>query len=164
VLVFVVCVIPIQVWSIINLLYEIPAWIKRLDVWELVGVVSYTQAFALLESGIVFIFLVLLSAILPARLYRDRFVETSFALVFSTAVWAILAHTYDESIRLWGLKEFVPMIGLYLLSSVFLYLIVNRFKFIGRFFRSFTERLAVLAYLYLFIDIISVIIVSIRNF
>ena len=50
VVVFAISMFVVHVWQIINMLQLVPAWRLRLDAWDLVGVIAYTQAFALLES------------------------------------------------------------------------------------------------------------------
>ena len=47
-----VCVIPIHFWSIYNTLKELPGWLMRMNLWDAIGAIAYTQASALLESGI----------------------------------------------------------------------------------------------------------------
>jgi len=44
------CVFPIHVWSLINVMREIPAWILRLSIAEMVGVIAHAQLFALIDT------------------------------------------------------------------------------------------------------------------
>ena len=48
---------------------EIPAWILSMSAWELVGVIVYSQAFALLESLVVFSIFINLWFDTPSQLY-----------------------------------------------------------------------------------------------
>ncbi|MBE9474304.1 MAG: hypothetical protein IMY85_05390, partial [Chloroflexi bacterium] len=64
----------VNVWAIINILRAIPSWILSRTIWEIVGIISYPLAFALLESIVFLLGLVILAVILPGKLLRDNFV------------------------------------------------------------------------------------------
>ncbi len=157
------CIFPIQVWSIFNMLKEVPAWILRLSIWDLIGVIAYTQAFALLESLIVLFLLLLLSTVLPWQLFRENFLALSTVVVFFTSTWFILAHFNAETVRLWGARQFIPWILVYLFTIGIAYLLVQHFKRLEEIINSFVQRLSLLSFVYIFIDILSVFIVIIRN-
>ena len=63
---FAFCALPVHLWTIYNMLRDVPAWILYMDVWDLIGTISYTLAFALLETFILFLLLVLFSLLLSA--------------------------------------------------------------------------------------------------
>jgi positive regulator of sigma E activity len=63
----------------------------HLNFWDVVGILAYTQTVGLLESAMVLLVLILLGAILPARLFRDEFVAQGSMLVLLTLGWAIAA-------------------------------------------------------------------------
>lgn len=160
---FASCVVPVHVWSILNLLREVPAWVLRLSSWELIGVIAYTQAFALLESVMILLILILLGAILPARFFRDRFVAQGSMLVLLTSGWTVAAHYNYETIRLWHAKEFLFWSALCLASVGAPYVLIHRRKRLKEFIYSFAERLTVLSSIYVSIDLLSAIVVVLRN-
>lgn len=162
-LLFGACVFPVQVWSIVNVLREVPAWVLRLSLWDLIGVIAYTQAFALLESAIIFLVLILLGAILPGRLFRDRFVAQGSMAVFLTSAWAVAAHYSDDAIRLWSAKMFLLGFAVYLASVAVFYGLIHRHDRLAEAIRSLVERLLVLSLLYVSIDVLSLLIVAFRN-
>jgi hypothetical protein len=162
-LAFVICVFPVYVWSIINLLMEVPAWILRLNTWDLIGVIAYTQAFALIESVLVLGLLVLIGAILPARMFRNKFVAFTAFLVFITTAWFIFAHLFDDAIRLWGIKQFIIWIFAYLVTIVIGYGIVLRFERIEKALNTIAQRLSILSIFYIIIGVLSLFIVIFRN-
>ena len=163
ILVLAACIFPIYVWSIIQRLREVPAWILRTTAWELVGVIAYTQAFALLESLVVLTILIFLGMILPARFFRDKFVPLSSMIVFLTAMWAVFAHFNDGYIRLWTIKQFIPWFGVYVLSIGLGYLVVQRDERLAGSIRALVEKIMVLSYIYVIVGIISVFVIIIRN-
>jgi hypothetical protein len=160
---FAVIVFVVHIWSIYNLLVEVPAWLLRLSSWELVGVISYTLVFALIESLIILIILVFVATILPECWFRQRFVAISSLFVFLAAIWVIPVHLYEDAIRSWGIPGAMVFISLVFVTFV----AVNFFVFRSTRFEnkivSIMQRITVLAILYLMIDLIAFMIVLGRN-
>lgn len=163
ILVFAVCVFPIHAWAILNVLREVPAWVLRLTSWELIGVIAYTQAYALVESLVLLIILVVLGMLLPVRLYRNKFIAYSAMIVFITTFWTVLAHYNDGQIRLMGLTQFLPWLGFYILSIGIGYLLVWRYDRVASSIQAIVERIMVLSFIYVFIALLSVFVVIFRN-
>jgi hypothetical protein len=161
--VYLACLFPIQVWSIYNLLREVPAWLRQMSLWDVIGVVSYPQMFVLFESVVIFLPLVLLSALLPAGWFRDKFVALATGIVYLSVVWFILAHIYDLTLRYWGLGQLLPWIGLFLFSQILFFFLIHSSHKLQSIIVSWVNRVAVLSIVYLLIDLISVLIVVIRN-
>ena len=161
--VYLACLFPIQVWSIYNSLREVPAWLRQMSLWDVIGVVSYPQVFVLFESVVIFLPLVLLSALLPAGWFRDKFVPLGTGIVYLSVVWFILAHINDLTLRYWGLGEFLPWIGLFLFSQILFFSLIHYSHKLQSIIVSWVNRVAVLSIVYLLIDLISVLIVVIRN-
>jgi hypothetical protein len=163
VLMFGVCAFPVHVWAIVNLLRELPAWLLRLSIWELIGVISYVLVFALVESVAFLVALLVLAALLPAKLLRDRFVAVGTMLVVITTAWAIAAHYNADAIRLWGLRQFALWGALYLVSVLVGWALVYRFKRLQGIVVAVAERLVVLSAAYVVLDLLGVGIVVLRN-
>ena len=162
-LVFAACVFPIHLWSIINLLQVVPAWILRATVWELAGVVAYTQIFALTESALVFSVLLLLGLVLPYRLYAHKFVALSTALIILNSAWFIfIQYTYD-AIRTWNAPRFLFLIAVYLLSLALTYWLVWRSNKLEMVIEAAIKRVAVLSFVYVALSVFSFFIVVVRN-
>jgi hypothetical protein len=160
---YLACLFPIQVWSIYNLLKEVPAWYLQMNVWDLIGAVSYTQMFVLFESVVIFLPFIVLSALPPANWFRDKFVALSTGIVFLSAVWFIFAHINDLALRYWGLRHFLPWIVLFFFSQIILFSLIHSSQKIETAIVTLVDRVAVLSALYLSIDLVSVLIVVIRN-
>ena len=164
VLLFAACVFIVHVWSIISVLREVPAWILRLNYWDLIGVIAYTQVYALAESVVVFLILIVIAAILPARLFRDQMVALGTMIVLISSLWFVLAHYNDDAIRLWGGKQFLLILLVFIVSILVPYALIQSYSKIAEIIYKIVERLAILAYFYVFIDLISIFIIVIRNF
>jgi hypothetical protein len=154
---YLACLFPIQVWSIYNLLREVPAWLRQMSASDVIGVASYSQTFVLFESVVIFLPLVFLSTLFPAGWFRDEFVSLSTGVVYLSVVWSVLAHINDPALRHWR------WIGLFLVSQILLFFLIHYSDKLKSIIGSFVDRVAVLSVLYLLIDLLSVLIVVIRN-
>ena len=89
-LVLTACAFPIHLWSILSVLRLIPSWAQHNSTWDIIGIVAYTQVFALFETLLLLVCLLLIGAILPARWFRARFVASSGLIVWVAASWTAL--------------------------------------------------------------------------
>lgn len=149
-------------WALYDITQELPAWIKRLSIAEMVGVMAHSLAFALLDSLTVFIGLTLLAILLPESWLRKRYVAIGTAVAIITGIWMIYFH-------LNGLisARNIGGLGLWILSYVVVlglaYFFIQRNDRVSRAFSSFAERLALLAGIYIMLDIFGVIVILVRN-
>jgi len=154
---------PIQAWALYNSLHEAPAWSLKFSLWDLIGVFSYIEAFVLLESIIVFLPLLLLAALLPARWFRSRFVASCTAIVYVSAGWFILAHIHDYTVREWSLRQLLPWFAAFLLSQGLILVLICNSRRLESVIVSVVDRVAVLSIVYLSMTLAGVFIVLIRN-
>ena len=155
--------IPVHIWAIFNVLREVPAWILRMSMWEMIGVIAYTQVFALFESLILFILILLAAIVLPGNLLRNNIITASALIMFVLSIWLIILH-YNST---WLFSRNIPILAIWLatlVGTIFLLLFLSKrlmlmqdsiIKIMGRF--------AVLAALYLVVDALSIVIVLFRN-
>jgi hypothetical protein len=134
-----------------------------LSSWTITGVSAYMLAFALIESAVIFLALVLVGAILPAQLFRNKIVALGSVIVFITSGWAIAAHYNNEVIRSSDFQELSRWLLLYLASILVPYLLIQRFKRLEVFVSAFADRLTVLLLFYVPFGVLGMIIVLIRN-
>lgn len=163
-LIFALVAVVIHIWAYIQLFRQIPAWVLRLSLSELVGATSYVLMAALLES--LFIAgLVLLVGLLPARRIpewlKEPFTTALAALFLAGALWTGVLVIYRDDFRS------VPAIagwiaGLLATCAVFTFLVL-RVEVITRLWKKLMERLTLLSNLYLAIDVVAVFIVIWRN-
>jgi hypothetical protein len=166
-LLFAVCVFPIHVWSILNLLWVLPAWVLRSNIWDVVGMIAYTQAVALFESVIVLFVLLLVCGVLPVRVLGERIVAHGSMAVFVTTGWAIGLHyhvdRYISNLSSW------PYVGLLLWFAIYVacmggtYLLICRRSRVKEILDSLVERLSVLSCLYVALDLLGLAVLVFRN-
>lgn len=160
--VFALCVLTIQAWAFVNLFREVPALRIRMGFWEMLGTVAYVQAFALLESLLVLGMVLLLAALLPARWLRARFAAQGSALVLVSALWAVAIH-YNGGLASWTGGQMAGWAAGYLLSVGASWALIGRYPKVEAGITEFGRGLVVLAMLYAFVGVISIIVVIVRN-
>jgi hypothetical protein len=165
-LLFSTCVIPIHIWSIVQTLREFPGLMISMSVWDIIGFVAYAQVFALFESVVVYALLLLVSMLLPARVFRDKYVSQGSILVLSASVWFVPFH---YQYKLFDLNQiwYVIFIGLWLFSFIGIVLVssllIRQKQNFNQWLMDFTEQLTVLSTLYLVTDLAGILIVLVRN-
>ena len=150
-------------WAIIRFFDRMGGWLYYLTLWEVLSIFAYTQVFALVESLLVALFLLALATILPARLFRARFVAISAMLVLVTAAWAIAAHLNRETLQELPMRMLAFWLGLYGLSVAVIYVLVQRYQRVQALGEMIADRLAVLLYFYIPISLVSLAAVLVRN-
>lgn len=161
---FTICAFPVHVWAIVIVMQEVPAWILRLSLWDMVGVISYSLALALRESIIIFLGLCLLAFILPPWLLSKKFTASSAILLFVSAIWFIFLHYNDHIIEQRQYIFFAIWAGSWVLVAGGLIALIHKRPKLEKSIRNFAEQLAILSFLYLFFDVVALIIVVIRQF
>lgn len=154
---------PVFIWSITNVLHELPAWVLRLTIWDLMGMFAYTQMFALFETLLVLTALLLMAAILPGRIFRDRFVSVGTILIVISSLWAIAYHRSGIDPSELGARELAAAGLAYVASVVLAWAVVNRFDRLRIAIRTVVDRVSVLALLYAGIGVAGLLVVLIRN-
>ena len=174
---FLVCAFPLHVWPII-LAFRDFSWVaERTNAWDAIGVLAYALVFAFAESLVVFLAAVLLGFLLPRRWEEGKRIALLSILVLVTTLWAMLGQLYflwnlslpDQAI-LFLAQTWHPLRILYLailvvvLPTVLIptYLVL-RSEGSTRFILGLTERLSLLASIYLLLDAAGLVVVVIRN-
>lgn len=166
-LLFAVCIVPLHIWSILIFFFNLPAVAMRADTWMILGVFSYIQVFALLESIIVFAFLIFVNISLPRNLFRDRFVAQGTIIFLAAFFWLMPIHlnryivsaisnymNYSLFLFIWTALFFAMLIG----GSMLL----RRFNHLERYINQFAERLLLLAVVYIIVDLSCFLIICTR--
>ncbi|RMH02228.1 MAG: hypothetical protein D6706_00455 [Chloroflexi bacterium] len=162
--VFAACAFPVHVWLIINVMREVPAWILRLSMWDLLGVVAYSLLFALLETAVVTVFFVVLGMMLPQRWIQGRFVSLATLLVMISAVWFVVLHYNSQAIENRQIVTLGIWLASYLLVMGGAVLALYRSQRVETAVAAFVQRLVVLSFFYIVVDIFGLFIVISRQF
>ena len=149
--------------------------------------VSYTQAFAVLESLFVYLVVILLGLLLPKRMLRDQWAAKGAVFVFVTSLWTISYHYLQSILVAWqGFFEMIVYklglgfsktqllsigIAVFGVMWIMCYVLTLRWNFryirhrpaYVKVIRDGLDRLAPLAYLYLGFGVFGGLVVLLRN-
>jgi hypothetical protein len=158
---------PIFIWAFINIFYQMPSYILRMTLSQVIGASAYTLAFALLESlvifGLFFGLIYLLAWILPDRLLADHLVTVSSLLAWVASIVVMFIQGGQDELIGWGQSRSLAYLGLVVLLWLALYLALLFSPKFDKLARAFFSRVSVLTVLYVIIGALSVIIIVIRN-
>lgn len=168
-LVLTVTMTPIHLWALLNFAREVPAYILRADLSYILAILAYTLASCLVESLAVTGIVLLLAMTLPRGFLLDHFVPQGAILVLVPALWAIPVH-YQTRIFT-GLSLSVPvsiaLVALWLITFILalvdLSLLFRRHPKVEAGLRDVADRLTVLAWVFIVLDVLSVGYVLVRN-
>jgi len=174
---FLVCAFPLHLWTILMVFRDVNWVAERTTSWDAVGFSGYALFYTLIESLLLFGFIVLLGFIIPKNWNITlRFVVLSL-VAFILAGWSImeqlilivfwgwLRHLADTLTFLFTSpwSAYVIFAGLIVISVTVPLLLLRKQPGLQEKVYSVLERLTLLSGLYLFIDVIGMIIILIRN-
>jgi hypothetical protein len=161
--IFALIVFIVFSWSIYRFLYKVPSWLLFLHPGEILSILSYALALALIESGMCLFVIAGLGALLPHRFLRTHFVGKSSLIFMIATVWTILYQLPENQFQNWSLKEFIVYFGTALITFVFAGVRVHNSQRLQRKLRLICERLIAFIYIYIPIGTIAIFVVLIRN-
>lgn len=176
-LLFLMCVFPQHLWTLIFTFRDISWLISRTNVWDAIGNMSYGMVYAFFESLLLFGIFALMGLFTPKRWEVNRRIAFLTVLLFSAAIWAMIS----QLLYLWNIWLPVPLLKLiadtgrplftlYLISLGLAGITVTLPVFIFVWSKKalssmldIMDRLSLLSMLYLALDGIGLVIVIIRN-
>jgi hypothetical protein len=163
VMVFASCTFIVYTWAILHFLYKTPGWTMFLSWNEIGGILGYTVAFALVESIIVTSFMVIAAVMLPAVLFRARFVAQGTGTLLVFAFWAAMFSYIYETTPKWHPGRMLLWTSLLATTTVIVGVLVHRLDLLDRVLTTVAERLTIFLYLYLPLGLIGIVLVFARN-
>ena len=174
---FLMCAFPIHAWAIILAFRDLSWLTERTNAWDAVGVFSYGMIFAFIESTLLFGVLVLLGLLIPKSWKEDRRIGLLAILFLILSLWAMISQLYflaGMSPASWFvqllLRNAHPLRALYVIAFLVVlpsFLIpaylLTRAAQAPAFLRELIDRLSLLTTLYLFFDVLGLVVVLFRN-
>jgi hypothetical protein len=164
-IVFLICVFPTHVWSIIGFLRELPSYLLRLNTWEIVSIFSYAQVIILLDSLLLAIVVSILTILLPVSWIRNRFTHQATLIALLISSWVVILHYQDLFLGKLPLNESrfplvwsLSLIGALVALSVLLY----KSNFFETILTKLIDNIKILSGLYLFLDLGCLVVLVIR--
>jgi hypothetical protein len=174
---FLVCAFPLHFWTLLLLFRDISWLAERTNLWDAIGVAAYGMLFAFTESVLIFLVVAVLGLLTPKQWEDNRRITFLSLLILIISVWGMIG----QLLFLWNVSLPAPAIQflrssshpLRMLYAASLMIVAPTvllpvYSFIrsGKavpFMQNLVERLSVLTIFYLFFDIVSLIIIIIRN-
>jgi hypothetical protein len=167
-LAFMVCVVPVHIWTWILFFYKVPSYLLQLSISQTLGVFAYAQVFALFESAVLCGLIVLVAFLLPRRLFLDRFVPQAALCVFAITGWAISMQLsgMDFAGSEAAVAEMRPaLLGWtvgWLVALAALSAAMHYWKALQKWLWAFADRVVVLSGFFLLVDAICLVVVVLR--
>ena len=174
---FLISAFPLHFWTLILVFRDISWLTERTNAWDAIGVASYGMIFAFVESVVIFLVLALLGLLTPKQWESNRRIAFLAFLILIISAWGIIS----QLLFLWNVFlpaqaiEFLrhsshPLRIIYAvcLMVVTPTVLLPAYSFIRSkkavtFMQNIIERLSLLTMLYLFFDVLGLIIIIIRN-
>ena len=153
----------INVWAIINILRAVPSWILSRTIWEMIGIISYPLAFALVESIIFLGGLLVLAVILPGKLLRDNFVAQGSLASLLATLGMVVAHLYGKDYGIWSVRDFAKYVLVLLGIIIAAWILIYFFGKLKSMIEAIAERLTPLSTVYLAVNLLAGVIILVRN-
>lgn len=163
---FFICLFPVQLWSWFVFLHKLPSYLLSMSLGQTLSIFAYLQVFALLESGLLWLVVALLAAVLPWRLFRERFIPQALLLVLALAGWAagvqvMLLGVETETSSGGGYLPYAWTL-LWLVFLVGMSILAVKLPRVTKTLLEVVERLSLLSGLYLAIDLLALAAVILR--
>jgi predicted membrane channel-forming protein YqfA (hemolysin III family) len=156
-------VFPVYSWTNLWFLHKLPSWVLFVELWDILGIFAYVQAFALMESTVLFLFLVVLALILPAQSFGESLVDYGSILMLIHASWILVLHVVGGEIFGWGRGKVLLLLALYLASVGVSLALVHRSSHIAKLLQMLADRLVVMLYIYVPLGTLGLVFVLLRN-
>ena len=190
--IFLLCIALFHTWSIITYLYRIPGLILYLNMRDLFIIGAYILLFVFLECTIITLSLSLIATILPHNFLRQDFIHRASLFILFSFLWFMVFQTLEmitnsgQSILSSFVREVISedhsLLVTWITSKDYASLTVTAiwvtwyFGVVGlipritefspkiiKFLDLILDRIDVLSYLFIFLDITSILTVLIRN-
>lgn len=174
---FMVCAFPLHAWTLLMAFRDF-AWVAlRTYTWDAIGLVSYSLVFTLLETMAAFLLVLLVGFLVPLRWDLDKRLAMLGTLFLVVASWSIASKIYtafDSPVPIW-LLDFMRADGhilrilwgiagmLVIVSAVIPAAVLLKRASATKAVHSVFEKLVVLSSFYVFLDLIGIVIIIIRN-
>ena len=164
--VFSVIIFFVFTWALYTASYQVPSWLGYLSIWNVVTLMLYILAFALLESAIVLGFLLLVCLVFPARFFKEIFIAQGSAIVVVLSGAALLIQLNFHllySLEFWQSLIYILLFLIALAAIVLLFAsLIRRHKRLQSLLEALAARMTMFGYFYLTFGLLSLAVVLVR--
>lgn len=149
-------------WAVLNAIKDMLSnWSLYLNISEIFGLFSYTMAGTFFESLVFISFLLIISFLLPKKLFTDKFIVRGSILTV-TFLGSII-YLYTQTFTYQVLENIGTWAVFFLCVTLPLLLLGERCEVAARFIKLVADRCIIFLYIYLPISFISAIVILARN-
>jgi len=172
---FLIVGFPLHVWALLMVFRDIEFVSERTEMWDAVGYAGYSLLFTLVESLVLAVIVWGLSLLLPRGWSNQRALSVSgslFIVLAGASIVDMAFHAFNEARisrqYLYGLENFTTLTyaliaGAVLIGMVIALLVILKTKSGEKLFAEVFDRIILLGYFYLFLDLAGTVIVILRN-
>jgi hypothetical protein len=173
--IFLIVTFPLHIWALLMIFRDFESVSERTVLWDGIGYAGYSLIFTLVESLGIALVVWLLSLLLPRDWENQRAINIAGSLYMILAGASIVDmafHAFSEARisrqYLHGLETYPSLTnsliaGAILLFSALIIMLVLRSKKIEHLLTEFYDRIMLLSYLYLALDVMGIALVIVRN-
>ena len=150
-------------WATIDFFWKLPAWLFYLNLGEVGVIYSYGAVTEFIESLIYLCILLVLAAILPAQIMKNKFqIRGTIAALFILGIIELTSYFIAFRDIKPAVSALVALLICGLLGTALLWL-SSKYVFIEQVIRQTVDRMVIFLYVYLPMAGIAIIVVLIRN-
>ena len=149
-------------WAIISSAQDvITNWSLYFNVVDILSLYAYILVSALIESCILISALLIISLILPPKLFLDRFLlrGTILTVTFLGSIMYLYSQTLTSGI----LERITTWFWFFMITTLIFLVLGESIQVIARFFELIADRCMIFLYIYLPASLISIFILILRN-
>lgn len=161
------CIFPVFFWAFYDFFNQFPSYILGYNITEIVGIAAYNFSFALLESLLFFIIILLIlylvAIVLPNKLLGDHLAVIGSGLAIWVAGVAMFIQKNYITVIGWNSQTENIYLGLAGLGFLIYCTFVIHYPKFKSVIRSIYKRLVVLSAIYAVFGIVGLIVIILRN-
>jgi hypothetical protein len=160
-------IFPVHFWAMIVFLRELPSYLFRMKIWDILGVLAYTQLIALVDSLLLLMTMLILAFLLPRKWFLAHFSAQALVLAYTLILIILPLHILDllpENLAFIGTPAFI-IIWAVVLSMICLVLSVKiiHSEKVENACHAFQDKISVVSLVYLAISLTGLLIIIGRN-
>ena len=149
-------------WSFRGFIHKLPSFLYYFSLGDILSILSYMMAVALLESLLFVLGLLFLAFIFPASWLRQGFVYKSF-LFLAVGITAMILLQETMKKNMTGFDFLLPGVLVSVAVLAVLIFLFHKAKLLQKPVELIVDRLGVFSYVYVPLGVISLVVVIIRN-
>lgn len=172
---FLIVGFPLHVWALLMVFRDLEFVSERTEMWDAVGYAGYTLMFTMVESLLLAVVVWVISLLFPRNWSNSRALSVSgsaFTVIAGASIIDMAFHAFNQPRisrqYLYGLENFTTLTYALIAAAVVVgiavsVLLILKTKWGEKAFVEKFDRIILLGYFYLLVDLAEIVIVILRN-